>query len=86
MTFFIWYKNSFLATVVSIFGCGMICLGLPGLLGQVKDMLPASAVIIIAVGGVLVWLGSKISDRKAAKKAAGKVVSLTDYRSHHSWR
>lgn len=59
----LWYRNSFLASVVSIFGCVMIMAGI-GSFGAS----PAAAIFCILAGiGLAVW-GKSISNDKAFKK------------------
>ena len=59
----LWYKNSFLASVVSIFGCILV---MGGIMGAVDGDLSLLAMIIPGVA--LVILGSSISDNKSFKK------------------
>ena len=60
----IWYRNSILASIVSIFGCA-VALGGIGIITQ-GDTIPG--IIMILIGAAMAWLGSKISDRKEEKK------------------
>lgn len=60
----IWYRNSILASIVSIFGC-TIALGGIAILFD-KEIIPG--IILLLIGAAVAWLGSKISDRKEAKK------------------
>lgn len=62
------YKNSVLATICSMFGAACIVLAVTSLIRKELDVL--SAVVVIAAGVGLMWLGSVISERKAAKKQA----------------
>ncbi len=59
----LWYKNSFLASVVSIFGCALV---MGGIATFAEDAAPA--VGLIAVGVVLAIWGKIISSNKAFKK------------------
>lgn len=65
----IWYRNSILASIVSIFGCA-IALGGIGILTQ-GDTIPG--IIMILIGAAVAWLGSKISDRKEEKKREKRI-------------
>lgn len=60
----IWYRNSFLATLVSICGCGMAITGITILLSGV---IPAG-IVLMAIGAGLVMIASDISDNKQFKK------------------
>ena len=60
----IWYRNSILASIVSIIGCGIALVGISALFE--KYILPG--IILILIGAAVAWLGSKISDRKEEKK------------------
>lgn len=59
----IWYKNSFLASVVSIFGC-VFCIG--AILGCVEGD-PSMLAMLIPGIPLLIW-GRVISENKAFKK------------------
>ena len=59
----IWYKNSFLASVVSIIGGIMFFGGIATFASNV-----AGAIAMMAVGVVLMIWGKRISDNKAFKK------------------
>lgn len=58
-----WYKNSFLASVVSIIGCVAILAGIYGIV----DETVAEGVIAIVVGLALAIWGKQISENKAFK-------------------
>ena len=58
-----WYKNSFLASVVSIFGCAMVAAGIASF---AEDAMVA--VVLILIGLVFAIWGKLISDNKAFKK------------------
>lgn len=60
---FLWYRNSFLASVVSIFGCGLIMVAIMGLV----EGAPAALVCAIPGVALAVW-GKKISGDKSFKK------------------
>ena len=60
----IWYKNSVLASVVSIFSCMLVVLGVTG---AFDGQLAALILVIPGVGGLL--LASWISDRKQHQTA-----------------
>ena len=57
---FLYYQNSFLATVVSILGCLMVFMGLTDAIHE--------KFLFIGLGIVLVICGKLISNRKAFKK------------------
>ena len=58
-----WYKNSFLASVVSIFGCALIMVGISGVIdGEM------GGIFGILVGLALAVWGRMISEDKAFKK------------------
>ena len=57
-----WYKNSFLASLVSIIGCLMIVGGIASFGADV-----VTAIIFIVIGMVLAVWGKNISDNKAFK-------------------
>ena len=58
-----WYKNSFLASVVSLIGCSAV---LAGIANFGDD--PTMAVLCIVVGIVLAIWGKNISDNKSFNK------------------
>ena len=58
-----WYKNSFLASVVSIFGCVLAMSGI-GMFAEET----VAAVGLIVVGVAMVFWGKVISNNKAFKK------------------
>lgn len=58
-----WYKNSFLASVVSIVGCVAILAGIY----SIVDETVTEGVIAIIVGLALAILGKQISENKAFK-------------------
>lgn len=66
----IWYKNSILASIVSVLGCGFIVVAIQELSAGELDLFP-DFIGIVAMGVALAVLGWFISDRKA-KKQAGK--------------
>lgn len=57
---FLYYQNSFLASVVSIFGCLMVLMGFMDVVHE--------KYLLIGLGIVLVIAGKLISNRKAFKK------------------
>lgn len=61
---FFWYKNSFLASAVSIFGCAMAMGGI----AMITDGDTEGAVPMILLGIALAVLGKVISNNKAFKK------------------
>ena len=60
---FLWYKNSFLASVVSIAGCALAMYGIASFGDEA-----ATAVICIAIGVALAICGKMISSNKAFRK------------------
>lgn len=58
-----WYKNSFLASVVSIIGCLAILAGIYGIV----DETIAEGVVCIVIGLALAIWGKQISESKAFK-------------------
>lgn len=58
-----WYKNSFLASVVSIIGCIAILAGIYG----IAEETVAEGVVAIVVGLALAILGKHISENKSFK-------------------
>jgi hypothetical protein len=58
-----WYKNSFLASVVSIIGCAAILVGIY----SIVDETIVEGVIAIVVGLALAIWGKQISENKAFK-------------------
>lgn len=69
----IWYRNSVLASILSICGCAGIAAAVADLLQEeaMRELSTPEAAGIIAAGLVLAILGKVISVRKAKKKAAG---------------
>ncbi|MDO4622537.1 MAG: hypothetical protein Q4B22_06255 [Eubacteriales bacterium] len=61
----IYYTNSVLASIVSIFGCIMVVLGISGI---AKGEIGAEAIPMIILGIALAILGKVISVKKANKK------------------
>ena len=59
----LWYKNSFLASVVSIFGCALIMIGIMGVVEGEPD-----ALVCVIPGLALAIWGRSISHNKAFKK------------------
>ena len=64
-----WYKNSFLASLVSIIGCLMIVGGIASFGADV-----VTAIIFIVIGFALAVWGKNISDNKAFKTWWQQVV------------
>ena len=63
---FIWYKNSAIASIVSIIGCVAVFTGIAGIW---KADLNTGLGILLIIGGVIVAiLGKRISERKEKKK------------------
>ena len=60
-----WYKNSFLASVVSILGCTLI---LAGIMIVVEEEELAGGIMLAIVGLALAIWGKNISENKAFKK------------------
>jgi len=58
-----WYKNSFLASFVSILGCAMVMGGIASFGDDI-----AAAVVLILIGVAFAIWGRVISDNKAFKK------------------
>ena len=72
--FFRWYRNSFLASLVSIMGSAMLVLAATLIVALVKgeesgEGSIAGAIGLIALGLLFLWLGGRISANKARKKA-----------------
>ena len=65
---FVIYKNSVLASAFSMFGASCVAMGIGGLIGKEINFL--ETICVVAAGLGLMWLGSVISERKAAKKQA----------------
>ena len=63
---YIWYSNSILASLVSLFGCAMGVVAIGSMISGELDIL--SGILAIAIGCGLVFLGSVISARKEDKK------------------
>ena len=59
----IWFNNSVLASIISIFGCMFVILGFTYFSESV-----AGGLLFIALGAGLVWLGSVVSRKKAERK------------------
>ena len=57
------YKNSFLATIVSVLGCALVVLGI---VVFVEDFF--GAVIFVLMGLALIYWANEISENKAFKK------------------
>ena len=64
---FIWYRNSVLASIVSIIGCVIACTGIYGIIDKEIGVGPGILLIIAGIGTAA--LGSAISEQKAKKKA-----------------
>ena len=66
-----WYKNSFLASVVSIVGCVMILLGITMAIQEEEILIG----IVLGIAGLAfaIW-GKKISEDKAFKKWWQQVI------------
>ena len=69
----IWYRNSILASILSITGCAFLCVAVSELFGE-KDGDISSVVLAIAIGLVLAIAGNFVSKRKAQKQAQGKAA------------
>ena len=65
---FFWYKNSFLASVVSIFGCGLVMAGIVMFGEGVGGEDVGGVVAMILIGVALAIWGKVISGNKAFKK------------------
>lgn len=63
----IWYRNSVLASIISVLGCGFIVVAFREMMAG--DMTFGEFLPIAAIGVVLAVLGWFISDRKAKKQA-----------------
>lgn len=61
-----WYRNSVLASLVSIIGCVIVITGIAGLRDREIGVGPGILVIVAGIG--IAALGKVISDRKAQKK------------------
>ena len=66
-----WYKNSFLASVVSILGCTLI---LAGIMIVVEEEELAGGIMLAIVGLALAIWGKNISENKAFKKWWQQVI------------
>ncbi len=77
----IWYKNSFLASVVSILGCSAIMGGIMTFMSDSADRGMSIPVAIgLVIGGFLLVLwGKYISDKKAQKKQAKLVAQAKQH-------
>jgi len=71
--FFRWYKHSFFASIVSIFGSVTIATGIASIFTGGGIFY---GIGIALAGFFLLWLGGKIADRKAAKLAAKQTAQL----------
>ena len=71
----IWYRNSFLASVVSILSSLMVICGVGFIIdgGNKGDILPVILFIAVGVGGML--LGKWISDRKFEKQLKAQMTA-----------
>lgn len=63
---FVIYRNSFLATVCSMFGATFVATAVASILSGGMGVL--EAVGVLAVGLFFMWLGSVISRKKAERK------------------
>ena len=63
----IWYKNSILASIISVLGCGFIVVAFREMVAG--EMTFGEFLPIAAIGVALAILGWFISDRKAKKQA-----------------
>ena len=70
--FFRWYRHSFLASVVSIFGTASLAVGI----GTAVQGAIGPGIAVAVIGALLMWLASKIADRKANKIAAKNNANL----------
>ena len=59
----LWYKNSFLASVVSVLGCALVTMGIMAAVGGDTEALP----MVIPGLALAIW-GKIISNNKAFKK------------------
>lgn len=66
--YYVYYKNSVLASIVSVLGCLFVTLGIMSLFEGGMDVV--SCIAMIALGVLLAWLGRVISKRKEKKKQA----------------
>lgn len=67
----VWYKNSFLASAISIFGCGLIMCGV----AMLFESEPAGGVAIAVIGLAMAFWGRSISKNKAFKKWWKEVIT-----------
>ena len=61
-----WYRNSFLASIVSIVGCVIALIGIAGI--RNKEIGVGIGILVIAVGAGVAFLGKLISDWKEKKR------------------
>ena len=67
----IWYRNSILASLVSIIGCVIVVFGVTDLFqGDARELTVVTDIVMIVVGIAVAALGKIISDHKAEKKRA----------------
>lgn len=63
-----WYRNSFLASVLSVGGCALIITAVGEMLSGSGELSGGSAFLAIGIGVALAILGKKVSDNKAKKQ------------------
>lgn len=61
----IWYKNSFLASVLSMGGCALIIAAIGEMISGSGELSGGSAFLAMGIGVALAILGKKVSDNKA---------------------
>lgn len=76
---FIWYRNSILATALSLMGCASILAAVSELIKDesLRELTTPQAVVAIAVGVALAVLGKVISVRKASRKNTAATASAS---------
>ncbi|MBQ8655358.1 MAG: SHOCT domain-containing protein [Clostridia bacterium] len=76
---FIWYRNSILATALSLMGCASILAAVSELIKDesLRELTTPQAVVAIAVGVALAVLGKVISVRKASRKNTAVTASAS---------
>lgn len=63
-----WYRNSFLASVLSVGGCALIIAAIGEMISGSGELSGGSAFLAIGIGLALAILGKKVSDNKAKKQ------------------
>lgn len=63
-----WYKNSFLASVLSVGGCALIIAAIGEIISGSGELSVGGALLAIGIGLALAFLGKKVSDNKAKKQ------------------